>query len=194
LGAQEVFVRREDISVVLSHLRPSRGVCEHLSRLPFFDAKSSDVPRRIVSFTAVHLRWLEGSCLSRASRSGDTAEADNVCHMRIAFVNKWRLSIGLEFSPLVVVADGESSNDLQELMDHGAMHLHGLQSSIVAVGIDFWLLVYATETLGSFVSTFSLNACSVRQSWNFSSCTFHVSSDAKNLQRAQHLNESFELI
>jgi len=195
IDSKTAYYWETDVSEVFRRLKPSNSVRVLLSHLPFFDGgnPTTAAPRRTVVFTAVHLRWLEGSCLKRVSSNGYAQEADDICHMRVAFVTKWRESIGLQFAPLVIVGDDELPGDLRNLLDRGALHVRKSQtSSILSLGVDFWLLVYASETLGNFVSTFSTNACLIRRLLDSSECTFHVATTAGSamFNRKTPLNET----
>lgn len=108
--------------------------------------------------------------------------------MRVPFVRAWRESVGLEFAPLVVLSDDESPDDLQELINHGALRVQALETPALSIGVDFWLLAYATETLGNVASTFSANACALRASLRNRECAFHVVVNSNSSHRDRPLD------
>ena len=124
-------------------------------------------------YNAIHLRWLEGSCISRIKKCIEASDgcnrfvtftenitASDVCTMSSFHVHMQLQIANTTHLPCFLATDGQRKNDILRLeKDFGCVRYSGENAHFV----DLLLLIHSTTFVGNPASTLSVNVYNVRR-------------------------------
>jgi len=160
---------------------PSLGLLQYSCKVRTLAAKVfpllNSCGEALLPYIGVHMRWLEGSCLSRMKQN---PLAFDICHMTPELVREVRTHLGLEFAPVYLANDGQQPEDITHLQEHGVICLdYGLDPGDddpehlaileLRLAIDQYILTNAEVFIGNPTSSVSRNVC-VQRSANGKGC------------------------
>jgi len=125
-------------------------------------------------YVGLHLRWLEGSCISRIEDKSklDHTLALSICHLTPTVLEQVRVHLGLEFAPVYLASDAEVISDQHRLENLGVIDFDKLPPLLdpterklahrLKLLLDMYIITESTVFIGNPASSLSHNVCALR--------------------------------
>lgn len=180
ISAFNIFYSKFDYKNFIKTLLPSNKIKFMIEQ--FFKKKEL--------YTALHLRWMEGSCLKSVRKCLATIYPEEICHMYPDYVNYWRKKNNVENISLYFSSDGQNKTDEENLIKIGAKTSdpNNFSNEFMHAGFDMWMIAFAKEFLANPSSSFSINCCLLREGIGNSKCQFFVFNKNEQYQHSIILN------
>merc|ERR1719420_349426 len=160
-GGASMYYRRINFREPLGLVRPSQQVDQQTT--DFIAATFGDRP-----YTAVHMRSLEGSCPARAKKMAAALKEKPLWHpSRMCPVDvQWltaQLSSAVLPRDVLICHDGQDPKRLAAAVESLSGAGLNVTVSTQSLFVDFWLLVRSALLMVNPCSTFSMDACIIKQ-------------------------------